>query len=376
MKWRIPIAEPLLDDAEKKAVADVMDSGRISASERVAEFEELIAKYLGRKYAVACSSGTCANEIMLMALYRPVMQDLISSGRLRRCAVPACTSVAVSNPLLLARVAPNFIDLDDKLCMDVQKITDHKANDVVLNVHAYGSYPHDFSYLIKFCHEWHLPLLEDACVALGSTYGNGKLGTFGVMASLSFYVNKTITTGEGGMIVTDDPTIAEYCRQYVNHGRKKSVYHEDWYYHQFGRNSKMTDIQAAIGLAQFQKLPQFLDARRKIGERLREVVEGDPRYVSFRPEPGVVPWSFWVANLDGRVDMREASMQLQTKYGIETRPTLPVLPHLPVYNMKDMRFPMGEASQNGFLVSCSPAILAHDDLDYLCESLGKVLNLD
>jgi len=373
MKYRVPVAEPCLGEEEKKGVVDVIESGRISQGERVQEFEEKIASYLGRKYAVACHSGTDANEIMLMALYHPVMQDMISSGRIRHCAIPTCTSVAVSNPLLLARVVPNFIDLDHKLCMDVQKITDHKVNDAVLNVHAYGSYPHDFAYLIKTCHEWHLPLLEDACVALGSTYGNEKLGTFGVMASLSFYVNKTITTGEGGMVVTDDPTIAEYCRQYVNHGRKKSTYHEEWYYHQFGRNSKMTDIQAAIGLAQFKKLPRFLDARQKISERLREVVEGDPRYDSFIPEPGVIPWSFWIANLDGRVDMRDASMRLQTEYGIETRPTLPILPHLPVYNMKELRFPMGEASQNGFLVSCSPAILVHDDLDYLANSLSKVL---
>ena len=373
IKFRIPIAEPLLDDAEKKAVLDVMESGRISQGERVQEFEEKIASYLGRKYAVACSSGTCANELLMMGLTRPNAASMLGRENLFSCAVPVCTSVAVTNPLLFAGVRPVFYDLDNKLCMDVQKIAGRRVNSMVLNVHAYGSYPHDFAYLVKFCHDDSLPLLEDACVALGSMYGERKLGTFGVASSLSFYVNKLITAGEGGMVVTDEPHMAEYCREYVNHGRKKSVYHEEWFYHHLGRNAKMTDLQAAIGLAQFDKINRFIDARKKIGQYLYDNLKDVGGLITYRPSLSEVPWAFWIVDLmKERRNMPKISMTLQTEYGIETRPMLPILPKLRIYRMNGS-FPMGEASQNGFIVSCSPAIIAHGDLDYLVDGLREVL---
>ena len=374
MKFRIPVAEPLLGEEEKKAVIDVMESGRITAGERVAEFEERIAKYLGRKYAIACSSGTCANEIAIMSLFQPNMQDLISSGRLIRGAVPCCTSVAVSNPLLYARVTPNFIDLDPKLCIDATKLEDYQKNNFILTVHAYGQYGEKFDDLLDFCRAWHIPLLEDTCVALGSEHRGEKLGSFGVASTLSFYANKLLVAGEAGMVLTDEERIADYCRRYSNHGRKKSIYHEEWFYTQLGRNAKLTDLEAAIGLAQFEKIGRFIDARKKIAGRLYDVVKGDPRFLSYVPSSGEVPWSFWIANLDGTVDMREKSMTLQMKYGIETRPTLPILPWLPIYNMGG-RYPMGEASQNGFMVSCSPALLERGDLPFLGNSLKTVLDV-
>lgn len=372
-KWRIPIAEPLFDDSETTAVVDVMESGRITAGERVAEFEERIAKYLGRKYAIACSSGTCANEIAIMALLQPNMQDLISSGRLIRGAVPCCTSVAVSNPLLYARVTPNFLEIDSKLCIDASKLEDHQKNNFILAVHAYGQHSEKLDDLLDFCRTWHVPLIEDTCVALGSEHRGEKLGSFGVTSTLSFYANKLLVAGEAGMVLTDEEQIADYCRRYSNHGRKKSIYHEEWFYTQLGRNAKLTDLEAAIGLAQFKKIDRFIDARKKIAERLYDVVKGDSRFLSYRPSTDEVPWCFWIANLDGTLNLRETSRRLQTDYGIETRPTLPVLPHLPIYNMKDMRFPMGEASQNGFMVSCSPAMYERGDHEFLGNSLKEVL---
>ena len=370
-KWRVPIAEPLFDDAEEKAVADVMDSGRITAGERVAEFEEKIASFLGRKYGVACSSGTCANELMIMALTHPNSASMLERKPLFQCAVPACTSVAVTNPLLYAGVRPVFYDLDAKLCMAEAKYQEH----LVLNVHAYGSVPSDFGTIINYCNATKKVMLEDTCVALGSEYFGRKLGTFGVASSLSFYANKLLTVGEGGMVVTDEDHVAEYCRQYRNHGRKKSTYHEEWYYHQLGRNAKLTDIEAAIGLAQFEKINRFIDARKKIGQYLYDRLKDVAGLMMYRPSLHEVPWTFWIVDLmKERRNMPAISMTLQKEYGIETRPMLPVLPKLPIYRM-DGSFPVGEASQNGFMVSCSPAVCERGDVEFLGNSLKTVLDV-
>ena len=366
MNWRIPVAEPLLGEEEQKAVSDVVASGRISQGERVTEFEGKIAAYLGRKYAVACHSGTCANEAMLMSLFEP--KDFLKSFNGVWVAVPACTSVAVSNPILTVHGQPDFIDLDRKLCMNIEKVKDFDK--AILATYEYGSSPERFDLLL----ESSIPVLEDACVALGSECNGRKLGTFGLAASLSFYVNKLITCGEGGMVVTNDERIATYCREYVNHGRKQSQYHEEWYYYHYGRNAKMTDLQAAIGLVQLGKIQRFIDARKKIARAIHASIKGDVRYDSLKPSDDEVPWYYWIVNWDGSVNMKEKSAQLQKDYGVETRPTMPVLPRIPFYNMQ-RNYPVAEASQNGFLVGCQPAILEHGDLGYLCESVSTVLGI-
>ena len=371
MKWRIPVAEPCLGEEEKKAVTDVVESGRISQGDRTREFEATIAKYVGRKYGVACHSGTCANEAMLMAVLQPSADDMTGLFQGKYVAFPTCSSVAVSNPALYCRAKPEFIDLDRKLCMDIEQLEALPGAIglvAAMHVHAYGSYPEHWD----LAQQSKIPMLEDTCVALGSEYEGRKLGSFGLASSLSFYVNKLITASEGGMVVTDDEQFAKYCWEYVNHGRTQSTMHESWYYNHIGRNAKMTDLQAAIGLAQFQKIQKFIDARKKIGQTLYNSLKDDPRFSTFTPSAGEVPWTFWVVNWDGTVNMAKASDRLQREFNIETRPTLPVLPKLPFYNYPGT-WPVGEASQNGFIVSCSPAILEHDDLDYLKESLVNCL---
>ena len=372
MNWRIPIAEPLLGEEERKAVSDCVVSGRISQGERVTEFEDKIAAYLGRKYAVGCHSGTCANEAMLAALLQPNANTMTWLGGSVYVAFPACSSVAVSNPALFLRAIPHFYDLDSKLCLDTEQMDSWQGDfdSIILMVHEYGSYPENWDWMLKF----KKPLLEDACVALGSEYQGKKLGSFGVAASVSFYVNKLITTGEGGMVVTDNEQLAQYCREYVNHGRTRSQYHESWHYDHLGRNAKMTDLQASIGLAQFWKIQRFIDARKKIALELHSALKGDARYDSFKPSNDEVPWYFWIVNWNRSVNMHEASLRLQKEFQVETRPTMPVLPKLPLYNHRGA-WPVAEASQNGFLVGCQPAILEHGNLEYLKEKLGEVLNV-
>ncbi len=375
MKYKIPVAEPLIGEEEKQAVAEVMDTGFISQGEKVVEFEEKIAKLLGRKYAVACHSGTCANEVMLMALTQPTASSMLERTSISHVgALLACSSVAVSNPLLYAGILPKFYDLDNNLCLDGTKLLTDVTTPIgfVMNVYSYGSIPIDFKTILYYCKIYGVPLLEDTCVALGTKYNNKPAGSFGAMASLSFYTNKTITCGEGGMVVTDDEDYAQYCREYVNHGRKKSVYHEEWYYNHIGRNAKMTDIQAAIGLAQLEKLPKFIEARKKIAGELYDTVKGDKRYSCFKPDVEVTPWNFWIVG-NNTINMKEKSMILQTKYGIETRPTMPILPHLPFYGFHEI-YPIALESQNGFLVSCSPKVIDDGNLEYLTDSVFEVLN--
>ena len=371
MTFRVPVAEPTLGDSEKRAVVNVIASGHISQGTQVQEFEQRMADYIGVKYAVACHSGTCANEMMVAALSKPTLQSMMTHWD-RYVAVPACTSVAVVNPLLYAHFRPRFYDLDGKLCINIENLG-KRHDSAILYVYAYGSYPERFEKLLE--HAEHIPLFEDACVAYGGTYQGRKLGSFGLASSISFYVNKLITASEGGMVLTNDESFATYCREYVNHGRKHSEWHDEWYYHHLGRNAKMTDLQAAIGLAQLERIQDFIDARRKICWELHGALKGDQRYDCILPNSEEVPWMFWIVNWDRSVDMREKAQILQRKYGIETRPTLPYLPNLGFYEMPIEPLPVALASQNGFLVSCSPAVLLHGDLNYLKESMSEVLDV-
>jgi dTDP-4-amino-4,6-dideoxygalactose transaminase len=247
----IRIASPSIGNEEIKAVREVLKSGMLAQGQKVKEFEEKIAEYVGVKYAIATSSGTTALHTALLAVGIKPGDEVITTP---------FTFIATANSILYCNAKPVFVDVDEKTFnIDAEKIEEKITGKTkaVLPVHLYGQ-PADMEKILEICKSHNLLLIEDAAQALGAEFKGKKVGSFGDCAIFSFYPTKNITTGEGGMVVTDDEKIAERCRKIRNHGE-----YQRYFVDLLGYNYRMTDIAAAIGLAQLKKLENLNKKRIK-----------------------------------------------------------------------------------------------------------------
>ena len=259
---QVPIAKPLLGAEEQKAVADVIASGMIASGPRVAEFEAAFAKYVGAKHAIATSNATTGLHASLVGLGVAPGDEVI---------LPAFTFIATANAVLFAGGKPVFVDVDPATFnMDpalLKKAITPKTK-AIMPVHLFGQ-PADMQAIADATHGHDIKILGDAAQAHGAAIGARKIGTFGHAECFSFYPTKNMTTGEGGMITTDDAEIAERIRSFVNHGRSKSEL--GTYDHvRIGHNFRLTDIGAAIGLEQLKKLDGWNQQRAANAAKLSE----------------------------------------------------------------------------------------------------------
>jgi len=244
----IPIARPLIGEEEKQAVLEVLDSGMLTQGPRVKAFEEAFAEMCGVRYAVATSSGTTALHVTLLAHGIGPGDEVITTP---------FTFIASANSILYVGARPVFVDIDpatfniDPAQIEAAITPRTKA---IIPVHLFGL-PCDMDAILKIARQHNLIIIEDACQAHGARYNGQCVGSFGT-GCFSFYPTKNITSAEGGMITTDDEEIAERCRVIRQHGMRRRYYHDE-----LGFNFRMTDVHAAIGLAQLQKLERFNEAR-------------------------------------------------------------------------------------------------------------------
>ncbi len=272
---KIPLSSPDIGDLEIEYVTRVLRSNQLSLGPVLTEFEEQFARYAGTQYAIACSSGTAALHMCVRAL------DL---GNEAEVITTSFSFVASVNCLLFEGVFPRLIDIDrETLNLDANLVRDflrHKCTrdlngrviskesgrivKAILPVHVFGL-PADMQALEELAAEYGLAILEDACEAIGAEYRGRRVGTFGKAAVFAFYPNKQMTTGEGGMIVTDDRGVAELCKSLRNQGRDADG---RWLKHvSLGYNYRLSDIQAALGLAQLQRIDGMLADRASVAER-------------------------------------------------------------------------------------------------------------
>lgn len=240
----IPIAKPLVGVEERGAVDGVIESGFIAEGEVVRDFESAFADYVGVKHAVAVNSGTAALHVALLAAG-------VSAGDEVVC--PSFSFIATGNSVLYCNARPVFADVrEDTFNVDVDDVAEKITGKTkaVMPVHLYGQ-PAEMKALAEIAEDHNLALIEDACQAHGAEYDGRKAGSFGV-GCFSFYPTKNMTTGEGGMITTDDDEITERARMIRAHGMKKRYHHDT-----LGYNYRMTNIAAAIGLEQLTKLDGF-----------------------------------------------------------------------------------------------------------------------
>lgn len=254
---QIGLSSPDITKAEIDAVVEVLKGRHLSLGPKGPEFESAFRRYLGVDHAIAVSSGTAGLHCCLMGLNIGPGDEVITTP---------FSFIASSNAILMVGAKPVFVDIESTaLNLDAEKV--EKAitpkTKAILGVEAFGN-PGGMTELAKVAQRHELPLIEDSCEGLGSSYKKRKVGTFGRCGVFGFYPNKQITTGEGGMIVTNDERLANLCRSYRNQGRDPGS-GGGWLAHQrLGYNYRMSDINAAIGIVQMQRLDEIVEKRQRV----------------------------------------------------------------------------------------------------------------
>jgi len=333
----IPIAEPLLEEEELNNVIEAVKSGWISSKGKfIPEFEEQFARYCGVKYGVTTSNGTVALHLALATLGIKEGDEVI---------IPTLTFIATANAVRYTGAKPVFVDSHpDYWCIDPEKIEGAitPKTRAIIPVHLYG-HPCDMEAITAVAKKHNLYVIEDAAEAHGAEYQGRKTGSFSNIACFSFYGNKIITTGEGGMCLTDDEKVAERMRILRDHGMNP----DKRYWHDItGFNYRMTNMQAAIGVAQLEKIDRAVTRKRERADWYKEGL-GDLEQkglIRLHPE---MPWAkcvYWMYSVlveDSFGMDRDEFMKKLAEREIETRPLFYPVHIMPPYKVTD-RFPVAE----------------------------------
>lgn len=360
----IPIYEPFLEGNEKKYVLDCLESGWISSKgSYIEKFEKAFMHYTGAKHATTVSNGTVALHLALETLGIREGDEVI---------VPTFTYVASVNTIMHAGATPLFVDSEEttlqiNLEAVIKKIT--PKTKAILAVHLYGI-ACDIVALAKICQQHNLFLIEDCAEALGTFIHQKHVGTFGHVSTFSFFGNKTITTGEGGMLITNDPLlIAKAC-----HLKSQGVSKDREYWHDvLAYNYRMTNICAAIGLAQLEQIEDILHHKTRIAAGYKQVLHGCPLRV-LEPSDSSMQSSYWLCTiiLDDHQHVKNLREFLKINH-IETRPTFPPV-HLMPHSRSFESFPVAEnISQRGINLPSFPA-LTDDEIAFIGEKIVEYYN--
>ena len=374
--FNIPITKPYLGEEEKQVVSQVIESGWVSQGPKVAEFEERFAEYVGARYAVATTSCTTALHAALAVSGLGPGDEVI---------VPSLSFIATANSVVYCNAIPVFADIDPETCnIDVEKIEGAitKKTKAIMPVHQMGL-PADLDSIQKIANKYNLIVIEDAACAIGSEYKGKKIGGHGNIACFSFHPRKIITTGEGGMITTDDPEIAARLRRFRHHGMSVSDIERHVAnkiiietYPDLGYNYRMTDIQAAMGLEQVKKLPFIIKTRRQIAGIYDEELSKIP-YVRVPQVPTYAfhnYQSYWIELLESAPVDRNMLMSKLLEKGIATRRGIMAIHMEPYYKgYSRLSLPTTEKiTMNTVLLPLYPT-LSSEEQSYITNSLKEIL---
>lgn len=359
----IPVYEPVLGGNEKKYVLDCLETGWISSlGKYVPEFEQEFSSFCSRKFGVSVANGTVALQLALMALDIREGDEVI---------VPDLTFVATANAVSYTGAKPVFVDSEpDTWNMDPSRIEEKitKKTKAIIPVSLFG-HPCDMDPILEIAKDHELFVIEDAAEAHGSEYKGRKSGSFGDVSCFSFYGNKIITTGEGGMCVTDNEKLANEMRFLKDHGMSS----EKRYWHsKVGFNFRMTNIQAAIGVAQLEQIGKFIESKRKIARQYNSLLK-DVKGISLPPE---MPWAksvYWMYSIlvgdDYGMSRDELAAKLKAAK-IDSRPFFYPMHQLPMYK-SERQFPVAERlSAQGLNLPSSP-MLSKEDIERICRVIAE-----
>lgn len=372
----IPVCEPTLRGNEEKYVLEALRSGWISsAGQYVKSFEEQFATYCETSHGISTTNGTTALHLALKAMGVEPGDEVI---------LPNFSMVATLFSVLYCGAKPVFVDIEEGTWnMDMNQVRERitPRTKVVMPVHLFG-HPAEMEPLWKLSEEFGFKILEDAAEAHGATYKNKKAGNLGHAACFSFFSNKLITTGEGGMVVTNDPEIAHRSRYYKNLCFKvngpRDYLHED-----VGFNYRFTNLQAAVGLAQLERLEDYVEMRRKNALLYHELLAQIPglQLPVEKPEVKNVYWMYAVTLEPKQFGMERAPLleKLKAK-GIDSRVFFTPLSAQPCLkrsgSAEDMRsYPVTQrVSENGFYLPSS-SHLSEDQITYIGETLRQIQDM-
>lgn len=345
-------------------VAECLNKGELAQSDMIENFEEVLAQKVGAKYAIATSSGTMADVVALAAVREKYHAD--------RVICPALTFVAQPNAALMAQLKVEFVDVTPDWTLDWDTANKWRGlgNQVIF-------YPSDCMGRLasKGVHSG-FPMVEDACEAFGSTYMGRQAGTFGEVGTFSFYVSHTITTGEGGAIVTNDEWLAKLCRTLRSHGRASEIEARDKFrFPYYGFNAKMTALSAAVGLGVMAHIDEYIQRRRQNFLHLNELL--DCRFKEF-PGEEIIPHGYPLA-FRGE-SLRDEAMRTLLDAGVECRKFFSCLPTMEgayqYQNKMKGSYPNAERIAQTFLYVPCHQNLTDDDVDYLAQTVKGLYGLE
>ena len=353
------VSKPYIGDEEKKYVMEVLESGMLAQGPKVAALEEKFTNLCGVKHAIATSSGTTALHIALLAHGIGPGDEVITTP---------FTFIASANSILFTGAKPVFVDIEeDTFNIDPEQIEQAitPKTKAILPVHLYG-YVCDMKAIGEIAKKHNLVIIEDACQAVGAEFQGQVAGSFGT-GTFSLYATKNIMSGEGGMITTDDDHIAEQCKLLRSHGMQVRYYHD-----MLGYNFRMSDLHAAIGLAQFDRLDLFTEKRQYNAQYLSDHLN---TVVTPQVKPGYKHvWHQYTIRIEGERD-RDAAIQALTQAGIGTGVFYPVPVHQQGY-IKDMigeqSFPVSEMLAKEVISLPVHPQVSQADLDMIVREVNKL----
>jgi perosamine synthetase len=368
----IHLSRPDITEEEIEAVCQVLRGPNLSLGPKLGEFERAFAGYTGTAHAVAVNSGTSGLFLCMRAAGIGPGDEVITTP---------FTFIASANCIMMAGAEPVFVDIDpESLNIDSAAIEEKigPGTRAVLPVEVFGN-PAGMDKVCETAERHGLAVIEDCCEALGSELNGKKAGTFGKMGVFAFYPNKQITTGEGGMIVTNDPDMARLCVSLRNQGRAAEA---GWLAHErLGYNFRLSDINCALGIVQLSRLEKIMASRRQVAQWYRQMLAGDERLiVPAEPAGCSISWFVFVVRLADRFSavQRDQVLRQMRDGGIQVSNYFPPVHLQPFmverFGYKPGDFPAAESASERTVALPFYNNLSRDQVETVCRRLREVLD--
>lgn len=364
---QVRLSKPHIDQKDIDAVVEVMKSGTLSLGPKLQEFKAAFAKYIGTKHAIAVNSGTSGLHLIVKSLGIKKGDEVITTP---------FSFVASANCILFEGATVVFADIDKKTYnIDPKSIEKKitKKTKAILVVHVFGQTA-DMTAIMKIAKKYNLKVIEDACEAIGATHKGKKAGTFGDAAVFAFYPNKQMTTGEGGIIVTNDDTIASLCKSYKNQGRDSMA----WLGHsRIGYNYRLDEMSCALGIQQLKKINKLLAMREKVANYYYKKLGNNKNItLPFVEKNNKESWFVFVIQLAKNINRAKVIEFLKEK-GVASNIYFPAI-HLQDFYKKEFKYKEGDFPITEEIAKRTLALpffseLTRKEIDYVCKNLEKAI---
>ena len=368
---KVNLSRPDITEREIEAVCEVLRTPNLSLGPKLAEFERVFVEYTGRKRAVAVNSGTSGMFLAMLALGIGPGDEVITTP---------FTFIATATTVMMTGATPVFVDIDPAtMNMDYTKIEEKitEKTKAILPIEAFGN-PAYFDKYLEIARKHNLYLIEDSCEALGSALNGKKAGTFGDISFFAFYPNKQITTGEGGIIITDNDEWADMCVSLRNQGRGATG---GWLSHErLGYNFRLSDINCVLGIVQLSRLDEFKAKRKSVAARYQQLLADEDRLIVPTVDQGIdMSWFVFVVRVKNiTMEKRNRILKDMCEEGIQVSNYFAPV-HLQPFMVEKLGYKIGDFPVTDATCDCTVALpfynnLSEEDAKLVCETLKKVLD--